>query len=82
MGKIIDLKAVIGIYPVCNTGSLLVHKIDYAEDRVLVSLNGEKEEWCEMTEGHADASGELEYGFYWGKMFVPFADVMRMTSPS
>lgn len=79
MSKIIDLKDIIGVYPICNTGSLLVHKIDYTEDKILVSLNGKDREWCNMIEGYADGSDELEIGFKWGELFVPFADVMRMT---
>ena len=31
----IDLASVIGVYPICNTGAVLVHKIDYGEEKVL-----------------------------------------------
>ena len=41
---------VIGVYPLFNTGGICVHAIDYAEDKVLASVNGEKPEWCEMAE--------------------------------
>ena len=69
--EFVDLKTIIGIYPICNTGCILVHKIDYTEDKILVSLNGKNEEWCDMGEE------ELGYGFYYGQMFVPFAEVTR-----
>ena len=32
---------VIGVYPLFNTGGICVHAIDYAEDKVLASVNGE-----------------------------------------
>ena len=79
MSEIIDLKDIIGVCPLFNTGALLVHKIDYTEDKILVSTNGKDREWCDMIEGCADGSEELEIGFKWGELFVPFADVMRMT---
>ncbi len=75
--NMIDAKDIIGVYAICNTGSILVHKIDYAEDRVLVSLNGENKEWCALQEGRTDDSEEYETGFYWGKMFIPLAEVYR-----
>ena len=73
----IDLKCVIGIYGLTNTGSILIHQIDYDGDRVLASLNGSQPEWCPMTEQYVEESGELESGFTWGELFVPFADVLR-----
>ena len=75
--KMIDLCTVIGVCIFCNTGVVLVHQIDYTEDRVLASINGNAPEWCEMTEQYAEGSGELELGFCLGSIFVPFADVMR-----
>ena len=33
--RIIDLKTVIGVYTLCNTGAVLVHAVDYAEDKIL-----------------------------------------------
>lgn len=62
----------IGIYTICNTGSLLVHEIDYAKDVVLVSLNGGCKEWCNIT------YTEDSFGFMWGEMFIPFSEVMRV----
>ena len=46
----IDLSTVIGVYPLCNTGAVLLHKIDYGEDRVLASINGKNPEWCSLKE--------------------------------
>lgn len=75
--KMIDLSTVIGVYTICNTGAVLVHAIDYGEDKVLASINGEDAEWCEMTEQYTETSGELELGFSLGELFVPFCEVMR-----
>ena len=46
--KMIDLNTVIGVYSLCNTGAVLVHAIDYAEDKILASINGENPEWCAL----------------------------------
>jgi len=73
----IDLTSVIGVYPICNTGAVLVHKIDYGEEKVLASINGEGAEWCSLTEEYMETSGELELGFTLGELFIPFAEVMR-----
>ena len=35
--NMIDLSKVIGVYGLCNTGAVLVHAIDYPEDKVLAS---------------------------------------------
>ena len=75
--KMINLAEVIGVYPLCNTGAVLVHAIDYGEDRVLASINGCDPEWCSLTEEYMETSGELELGFALGELFIPFADVMR-----
>ena len=75
--RMIDLSTVIGVYAICNTGAVLVHGIDYGEDKVLASINGEDAEWCEMTEQYMETSEELELGFNLGELFVPFCEVMR-----
>ena len=75
--KIIDLSSVIGIYALCNTGAVLVHQIDYAEDKVLASLNGKDPEWCEIKEEYSEETQDAEPGFYLGSIFVPLAEVMR-----
>ena len=76
-GKVIDLSKVIGVYGLCNTGSVLVHAIDYPEDKVLASINGDNPQWCEITEACREGEDELELGFFLSSFFVPFYDVMR-----
>ena len=73
----IDLKTVIGVYSLTNTGAVLVHALDYGEDRVLASINGINPEWCDMTEEYVESSGEPELGFHLGELFIPFFEVMR-----
>ena len=75
--KMIDLSTVIGVYPLTNTGSVLVHAIDYGEDKVLASINGKDPDWCSLTEEYMETSGELELGFRLGQLFIPFCEVMR-----
>ena len=75
--EMIDLTKVIGIYPICNTGAVLVHQIDYGEDRVLASLNGKDPEWCRLEEQYMELSQEEELGFCLGSFFVPLCQVMR-----
>ena len=67
---------VIGAYCISNTGSILVHAIDHAEDKVLASINGNNPIWCGKTEKMND-EGETEPGFVFGSFFVPFSMVMR-----
>jgi hypothetical protein len=74
---LIDLSKVIGIFPVCNAGAVLVHQIDYGEDRVLASLNGKDPEWCRLEEQYMELSQEEELGFCLGSFFVPLCQVMR-----
>ncbi len=69
---------VVGVYPLCNTGAVLVHQIDHGEERVLASISGDAPEWCGMTEEYAETSGELEQGFTLGQLFVPFCEVQRV----
>ena len=76
--KMIELSKVIGVYGLCNTGSVLVHAIDYTEDKVLASINGENPQWCEITEACREGEDELVQGFFLGSIFVPFCEVMRM----
>ena len=76
--KMIELSKLIGVYGLCNTGSVLVHAIDYTEDKVLASINGENPQWCEITEVCREGEDELVLGFFLGSIFVPFCEVMRM----
>ena len=73
----VDLSAVIGVYPICNIGAVLVHAIDYDGERVLASINGRDAEWCGLTEACAEGMDEMELGFYLGSIFVPLSEVMR-----
>ena len=75
--NVIDLSTVIGVYPLTNTGAVLVHQIDYGEDRVLASINGTDPQWCDLTEQYVEGTGEEELGFALGSFFVPFCEVMR-----
>ena len=73
----IDLSQVIGIYPLCNTGAVLVYAIDYIEDKVLAGINDAEPEWCNMTEEYYELTEEQEPGFYLGSLFIPFFEVQR-----
>ena len=75
--KVVDLSTIIGVYPICNTGAVLVHAIDYGEGRILASINGAESCWCPMTEEYMEVTGELELGFRLGNWFIPFFEVMR-----
>ena len=66
---------IIGIYPLCNTGSVCVHEIE--GDTVLASINGINPSWCDVTEKVND-DGEWESGFVLGSFFIPFSQVMRV----
>lgn len=66
---------IIGVFAVCNTGGICVHALE--DDRVLVSMNGEEPEWYPITEVYMEATEEVEPGFYFGSLFVPFCEVMR-----
>ena len=60
-----------GVYTFCNTGSVIVHEIDYGEDKVLASINGHNPEWYKM--GFND---KWEDGFWMGEWFIPFSEVL------
>lgn len=78
--KMIDMNDIIGVYSFSNTMSLLIHKIDYVDDRVLVSENGENKQWCDIVEydDEEDLFGEL--GFKYGEILIPFNEVLRFNS--
>lgn len=70
---------VIGVYTISNNGSLVVHAIE--DERVQVSLNGGVPEWCERYSQIAvNDQGEydMEDGFLWGELRVPFSEIMRI----
>ena len=72
------MSKIIGVFPMFNTGSICVHAIDDAEDKVLASVNGKNPEWCEMAEQPQEDGDEMESGFKFGSFFVPFSEVMRV----
>ena len=75
--RIIDLKTVIGVYPISNTGAVLVHRIDYTGDLVQASINGVNPVWTELKEQYVERTGEMELGFFLDQLFVPFCEIMR-----
>lgn len=70
-----DTSEIIGVYPICNTGAILIHQIDYVEDKLLVSINGLNKESVDITEQQID--GEDVTGFVYHDMFVPLHEVMK-----
>jgi len=75
--KMIDMNDIIGVYNFSNTMSLLIHKIDYVDDRVLVSENGENKQWCDIVEYDDVEEGSVELGFKYGEILIPFSEVLR-----
>lgn len=73
----VDLNSIIGIYPLCNTGAVLVYAIDYSEDKVLAGVNDNQPEWFKLTEEYSEISQELELGFRMGALFIPLYEVQR-----
>lgn len=69
---------VIGVYCLCNTGGLSVHKIDCLEEKVLVSCNDGPAEWLDIVAEFDQDENEYRNGFKWGEMFIPFDQVMRV----
>lgn len=70
-------KKIIGVYPISNTMSICVHEVDNSCDRLLVSDGVGEPEWCFMDEQFTE-DGEWIHGFWYGELFVPFSEVMRM----
>lgn len=73
----IDLKKVIGIFTISNTGSVLIYELDYGGDRILAGINDNAPEWCRLTEELNEETGDLEPGFFLGSFFVPMSQIMR-----
>lgn len=70
--------SVIGVYPLTNLGSVLVHEIDENAGIVLASINGMRPEWYGMTEEYTGPSVEEEPGFSFGEMWIPWNEVLRV----
>lgn len=64
----------IGSFCLSNTISINVYQIDYHEELVLAGTNNNKPEWCKIV----DFEQTDELGFMFGKLFVPFSEVMRV----
>ena len=80
--KMIDATKIIGIYPICNTGAVLLYDIDYTEDSILAGFNTEKPGWYRLTEKYCESSGDVELGFWIGALFVPLFEVQRFYYPA
>lgn len=69
---------VIGVYPLTNLGSVLVHVIDEDAEKVLASINGTQPEWYEMSEEYSGPSVEEEAGFWFGELWIPWSEVLKV----
>ena len=67
----------IGVYGLSNTGGLAVYEFDTVDDRVLVGLNDQEPEWCDLSYEEND-DGQMMDGFRYGELFVPIDDVMSV----
>ena len=63
----IDASEIIGVYPICNTGAVLLYEIDYAEDRVLASINTDMPEWCQLAEEYSERSAYPTSPWIWSR---------------
>ena len=68
-----DANDIIGLYPLTNCGTLVIHNINDLDELVEVSLNGEDKDWYPLAD-----DPEQGQGFLWGELFVPFSDVMSI----
>ena len=70
---------VLGVYTICNTGSVIVHAIDQYGERVFASINGENPEVCDIVP-EINEDGEEIWGFRFSgsDWFINLDDVMRV----
>ena len=71
----------VGTYAYTNTSSILVHEIDPWGEWVIASINGAEMQVCEITQAEKDdpaPDDDVETGFYFGGMWVPFSEVMQI----
>lgn len=66
---------IMGVYPLTNNGSIVIHDISNADEAVLASINGVDPEWYKIEEAE---DGSL--GFLFGKMYIPFSEVIACDS--
>ena len=75
-------RKVIGAYCLCNTASINVYEINDFEDFVIAGINDEEPERClidyEPVKDCQNVPEELRLGFYFGELFIPFDEVMRV----
>ena len=69
---------VVGVYPLCNEGGVIVHEVDTASEKVLASVNYRSPEWCDMTEEVMECTGDYVSGFHIGSLWIPLSEVMRV----
>ena len=69
---------VIGVYPLTNLGSVLIHVMDVDAGKVLASINGTRPEWYEMSEEYSGPSVEEESGFWFGELWIPWSEVLKV----
>ncbi|MCD8159259.1 MAG: hypothetical protein LUD77_10320 [Clostridiales bacterium] len=68
----------VGVFTVSNTLAICVHEIDYTDDQVLASSNGDSPKWYPITEQKNKDTGEWEQGFMFSSFFILFSEVMRV----
>ncbi len=70
----------IAVYGISNNTAVLVYDIGQYNDNVLAGYNNVLPEQCEITEQYNDDTNDIETGFIYGNMFVPFSECVRTTS--
>lgn len=68
----------VGVYSFSNNLALVIESIDYYNDRVLVSENGENSKWYDMCMIYNEDIDETETGFMYGKMPILFSEIIRV----
>lgn len=66
----------VAVYGVSNNTAVLVYTIDQYNDTVLAGYNGHTPELCNIDDCYNDDTQEIESGFYFGDMFIPFSECM------
>lgn len=72
------MRKVIGAYCLGNAASVNVYEIDHCEDRALIGYNDDDPKWVDITYDIPEDRTEGTLGFFWGEMFIPFDEVMRV----
>ena len=69
---------VVGVYPLCNVGGVIVHEVDTASEKVLASVNYRSPEWCDITDEFMECTGKWVTGFWLGHLWILLNEVIRM----